>query len=186
VRAARSGRRIEATDSVELRPLLLKALHRAEDPVLAGMRKRYQEDLDIESHFVRGGELFVGLKNPQPRPGVGLVLKLGRVDRLFREQEIESVEIWQTIDFRGRFIAGFQRISDLVPMGGQILVSSTDKTGGGALWFLNPGEGSLREIQRFSRYRPEGVAIMPFAPGGIAVFDQKNDPALFLKFDPGR
>lgn len=100
VRARRDGRRVSVTDKVLLRPLLLRALERSQEPALSAMRGRYQQELNIEAHFVRDGQLFVGLKDPQPRPGTALILNLGPVDSVLAGR-IQDPRVWQEIQFSG-------------------------------------------------------------------------------------
>ncbi len=156
VRARRSGRRLLLEGRVELRPSLLAALERSRDPLLRGLRKKFRKSLDVESHFVREGELFVGLKNPQPEGGVGLILSLGSVDEIFRTGQVKSVKVWSAINFRA-FGNSSHTLSDLLLEGDRLIITSTNPWGKGALWSYEIGSGRMRRHEEFSS-RPEGVA----------------------------
>ena len=87
--------------SVELRPLLLSAFAASNEPSLKSLRGALGE-LNIEAHFIRGGELFVGLKGPQPAPGRGLIVGLGKVDDVFSGKKLKgsAIKVWANLDFK--------------------------------------------------------------------------------------
>lgn len=180
LRARRDGRTIEMQDVVELRPLLLTALQNSRDSDIRSIRSRLTAELDVESHFVRNGELFIGLKNPQPSPGVGLILSLGSVDKLFRAQSLSAadVKVAYKIDFRAVSNED-DVISDIAVDGNRLVLSTTREGAGGALWTLDGNQLSL--VEEFSRERPEGIASNGQGNSFTVVFDQGEEEALFTK-----
>lgn len=183
VRARREGRSIEAQDIIELRPLLLDALKNSRDPDLRSIRSRLVAELDVESHFVREGELFIGIKNPQPSPGVGLIVSLGSVDKLFREQSLSAadVKVAYKIDFRS-VSQKDDVLSDLSVDGNRFILSTTRESAGGALWTYDLAGGhQLSLIEEFSQERPEGITSNSQGNSFTVVFDQGEEEALYTK-----
>ncbi len=178
LRARREGKSIVAEDIVALRPRLLKALRASRDSTLQSLAKRFAAEIDIESHFVRDGELFVGLKNPQPSPGVGLILSLGSVDALFRQQEISSVSIWRKLDFRA-LTGKTETISDIAVDGNRLLLSTTQEEIAGALWTYDLANERLTLKEEFTNLKPEGIAVPNRRGDSLVVFDQGEDDGLF-------
>lgn len=174
VRATRRDTRIEARQTLELRPLVLAATHLPETA------------LDIESHFIWDGELYVGLKNPQPA-GRALILKLGRVDRLFRERTLPAheVEAYATLDFRG--VTGeSDLISDLARVGDQLMISTVVEDphalppgGNGRVWRYDLSRRTLHLEGAFPGQKPEGIAWDARAARLWMVFDEGLNPGLF-------
>ncbi len=170
VRASLSGRKISAQDSVVLRPLLLAALQASADPVLIRLRPVFEKQLDIESHFVQHGDLYVGLKGPQPKPGVALVLKVGSVDEIFSHHRLD-VELWKTLNFAA--VSGERDLlSDILVLNDEIILSTTQEVGAGRLWRLNEPRDRLTILQEFKDLRPEGLTIEPAKNFLMVVFDQ--------------
>lgn len=174
VRVRRDGRRLQLVESMELRPLLLAALEKSPDPTLAGMRGKFAKKLDVESHFIMGGNLYIGLKDPQPKAGVGVIVALGAVDEIFRTKKLGAVKVWRKIDFSALGESS-HRISDIVADGKRLLISSTTSSfpwGHGALWSSDIATGKLSLLEKF-KDRSEGIATG--APDGkvMVVFDQQ-------------
>jgi len=174
----RSGT-LETIASVELRPLLLNALSRTRDPVLGKLQSQFDRELDIESHFVKGGNLYVGLKTPQPDPSHALILNLGPVDDLLAERASDP-NVWKTLDLD----SGDGRtnlLTDMAWNGDELLLTtSTDKHRFGHLWSL---KGRLTHLMGFPDLRPEGVAVRD--QGLFILFDQgKEQDGLFLNASP--
>lgn len=156
VRARRQGRRLTLDKRVELRPSLLAALEASPDPVLRGLRGKYKRKLDVESHFVMNGELYIGLKDPQPEGGVALVVALGGADEIFRTGRVKSARVWRQLNFRA-FGNKTATLSDMLLEGGRLILTSSTSGGNGALWSYDIASGTLRRHEEF-KARPEGVA----------------------------
>src|SRR5690606_38263576 len=124
VKAERQGRGLQALQSVELRSVLIDAILSSSLPSLELIKKNLVTDLDIEAHFIQNGEIYVGLKNPQPSPGKALILNLGRVDNLLNQYRIEKLEIWREIDFSA-VISQEALLSDMQKTNDELILSTT-------------------------------------------------------------
>lgn len=168
------GHEVRDTEWIELRSQLLKAFRLSEEPALQALRPRLADLLEIEASFVQDGELVVALKDPQTRGGTGLVISLGDVNKIFRNEKIDpaSVEVLHEI----RFGKG-NKISDMFPAGDRLIISTTREEGGGSLWSYGPN-GSLQELRSFEEEIPEGIAPVS-AEEMMVVFDQGEENGLF-------
>ena len=177
VRATREGRKIFATNAIELREPLLEAIRTSEDQTLQKLRRRVDADLDVESSMVRDGILYVGLKNPQPRPGVALILTLGKVARLFTEARVSEVEVYAVIDF-GAVTGDSDTLSDMDYREGAFFLTTTTEGRVGRFWRFDPRSGKLLLLKEYPRLNPE--AVMGAGTGkSLILFDQGEDEALF-------
>lgn len=163
------------TEIIELRSQLLRALPKV--AALSSVKAKLNQKLEIEASFVKEGRLFVGLKDPQPRPGTGLLLELGDAHALFSGENLQAanVRVAAELDFSANG-GSLEKISDIVPTGDKLLIAATLEEGGGSIWTLE--HGKLQRRAEFPDHQPEGVA-----PGvsneTLVVFDQGEDAALF-------
>lgn len=170
IRASRVGRNINAIDSIELRPLLLKSLNGSQ----------YAKFIDIESHFVRDDELYIGLKTPQPKPGMAEILNIGNVKKIFSHQEL-NVKTWRAINFSA--VSGEEDLlSDIYPLDGKLYLATTQEVGPGRFWQYEESTGELVILREFSNYRPEGIAFDPQKKIFTLFFDQGGSEAFYLDY----
>lgn len=175
LRAKRSGRKIQVQDSVVLRPLLIEAIKTSKAPVLKAIRRAIKAELDVEAHFIRGGELYVGLKNPQPSPGAAIILKTGMVDEIFKNSEVD-VRVWRTIDFNS--VTGEQDLlSDIQQTRDGLLLTTTQEKGTSRVWSYDETTQQLIMLQEFDQHRAEGIALKNDSI--MIVFDQGSDDPFF-------
>lgn len=177
VRAEREGQKIQTKNSIYLRPLLLEALENSGDSTLKKMQKNFKNDLDVESHFIRNGELYLGLKEPQPVPGTAVIVKAGNVDALFSKESLK-VCTWKTLDFKS--VSGEEDLlSDILPTKEGFLFSTTSEKGPGRLWRYEETNGKLSLLEEFADFNPEGLAFNTPAQKLLVVFDQGEEEGLF-------
>jgi hypothetical protein len=177
VSASRKGREIQVKDSVVLRPLLLEALEDSSEKELEKIEEELEEKMDVESHFVRNGELYVGLKEPQPEPGKAVIVKAGSVENIFSDHEVD-VKVWKTIDF-GAVTGEEDLLSDILPIEKGLLLTTTQEEGPGRLWRLDESTGKLTLLEEFEDLHSEGIALQPKTNSLLVVFDEGEDEALF-------
>lgn len=177
VRAEMSGQQVRAINKVELRPILIKALMQSQNKDLAALKPSLVAKLDIESHFLERGELYVGLKDPQVRQGIGMILNLGSVEKLFQTQQIEKLQPVLMLNFNqnGR---SDDVISEMLVVGGQLFIATTSETGAGKLWIYLPQTRSLRLVRQYDSLRPEGLAFDSVRSELAVFFDQGEDQAM--------
>lgn len=177
-KVSRQGSGLIYREKVELRSLLVSAIKSSDIPELRAIRNAVDASLDIESHFVAGGQLYVGLKNPQPRPNEALILNLGSVEVLLDEQRIEDLSLWKTVSFS---VAGTEcLLSDLQIDGDELYLSTTSDRGEpGYLWHLQIATDTLSRVDTFESVKPEGLSLRAQDNKLMIVFDQGLEPALF-------
>ena len=177
VRGKLDGHSVTETSAIELRSQLLRALPGVRE--LSAVKGKLNQKLEIEASFVKGGHLFVGLKDPQPRPGVGLLLDLGPAAELFRGGQLRSqaIRVVAELDFEAAG-GGEAKISDLAPHERGLLVAATLEEGGSSVFSYADGE--LRRLEEFPSHQAEGLA--PTGNGeALVVFDQGENAALFSR-----
>ncbi|WP_216635882.1 hypothetical protein [Bdellovibrio bacteriovorus] len=177
-KVSRQGKDLVLLEKVELRSLLLHAIKNSDIPDIQAIQNQVDQSLDIESHFIFDGQLYLGLKNPQPRPNEALILNLGRIEVLLKEQRIEELSVWKTVNFGG---AGTEcLLSDLQMSGDEIYLSTTSDRGEpGYLWHLQISTDTLSRVDTFDDVKPEGLALRAKDNKLMIVFDQGLEPALF-------
>lgn len=177
-KVSRQGSGLIFREKVELRSLLIQAIKNSDIPDLQAIQNQVDQALDIESHFISNGQLYVGLKNPQPRPNEALILNLGSLEVLLNEQRIEDLSLWKTVNFG---VAGTEcLLSDLQLSDDEIYLSTTSDRGEpGYLWHLQISTDTLSRVEAYDRVKPEGLALRAKDNKLMIVFDQGLEPALF-------
>jgi len=184
VRAERRGRELRAESQIELRPLLLSALSQSLDPQLRDMTSRYAAELDIESHLVRDGHLYLGLKNPQPRPGQAVVIRVESVDDLLRQGEVR-LSTWKTVNFKA--ISGEDDLlSEMLQIGDDWILTTSTEAETGRLWRYDQTTEQLTLLEEFEGFKAEGTALNPDSQDLLVLFDMGEEPARFQFVDRPR
>lgn len=178
VRAERQDREIQAVDEMDLRTPLIEALESEHHGVIAGMSGRFEQELDVESHFTRAGKLFVGLKNPQPRPGQGVVLSLGEIDELFASSEVTISDV-TVFDFNS-LTGEADQISEIAVQDGVWWILTTIENGDGRFWRYTEQSRELELLQEFPNLKGEGLALRPQSNQVMIVFDEGGKPAKYV------
>lgn len=177
-KVTRRGNSLVLEKKVELRSLLIDAIKHSNLPEFASIITDLESDLDIESHFISRGELYVGLKNPQPRPGQALILNLGSLEVLLNEERIEELSVWRTIDFSS--VRRECLLSDLQLAADDLYLSTTSDRGEpGRLWHLQISTNKLALLHSYDRVKPEGLALRDIDDQLMIVFDQGIETPLF-------
>lgn len=177
VRARRNGKEITAMNQIELRPLLLKALKDSQIPELKSIKNNFDQELDVESSFVKDGELYIGLKGPQLASGVALILNLGSTTDLFSQQKI-NLRLWKIINFSK--LSGEQDfLSEIALDGESLILSTTNSNEIGRIWKFEPHSNKLFLIQEFAGLHPEGLAVRTHPKTVLITFDQHGEYPMF-------
>jgi hypothetical protein len=178
VRGKLTGHILGETTVIELRAELIKALSAVSDPRISSMQATFDKLIEIESHYIKNGVVYVGLKDSQSRPGVGLVLEIGKADAIFTQGKLDPAQIRFSTELDFAKSGGTEeKISDIsLQKDGSLLVTATLENGGGSVW--NYDGQNLRLIMSYESEKPEGIT---FSDDGkvVVVFDQGNAAPLY-------
>jgi hypothetical protein len=178
VRARRQGKSIQAIETISLRSRLIEAMDSSIDSKIQSIKSVLKEELDVESHFIRGGELFLGLKNPNLKTGESILLNVGAVEDVFSKRPLQ-VKIWKTIPF-SKLTGEDDELSDIQDTQGGLLMTSTLEFGAGRLWSFQEATGELKLLSEFKGLHPEGLAL-DHQQALMMVFDEGDRDAHFLR-----
>ncbi|MBC7741530.1 MAG: efflux RND transporter periplasmic adaptor subunit [Bdellovibrionaceae bacterium] len=188
VRTKRSGITFSDTETVELRPLLLKAIKGSANAELkAILSGQNEKDFEIESHFIRDENLYLGLKNPLSKDNKAIILMIKEFDSLFTKKTLaaEQVSLWKTIEFKG-IESTPHRISDIISVDGNLYATTVcNSEQCGAIWKLSEQGSSIvpKLIKFYKEAKPEGLAFNSKEKTLFIAFDQKEKAAKFAYFD---
>ncbi len=177
VRGKLSGHTLGETKIIELRIELIKALSAVTDTRVSSMQANFDKLIEIESHYVKNGLVYVGLKDSQSRAGVGLVLELGKADAIFAQGKLDPAQVRVSAELDFAKFGGTEKISDIsLQKDGSLLVAATLEDGGGSIWTYDGKNLSL--VISYETERPEGIT---FSADGkvIVVFDQGDEAPLY-------
>lgn len=139
--------------------------------------------LEIEGISASGTALLVGLRSPLTTSGEAVILRVDRVADAFRAGRIPagSVTMFRSLDLSNRGGTARRGVSDLLdlPDGSLVLLANSPKggadDGGGALYWLRPGNRTPTVLREFPRLRPEGVTLAEDGRSLMVVFDSGSD-----------
>ena len=178
VRGKLNGHVLGGTTVIELRAELIKALGAVSDTRISSMQATFDKLIEIESHYIKNGVVYVGLKDSQSRPGVGLVLEIGKADSIFALGKLDPAQIRVSNELDFTKSGGTEeKISDIsLQKDGSLLVTATLENGGGSIWSYEGQD--LRLVMSYENERPEGIT---FSDDGkvIVVFDQGTETPLY-------
>ena len=184
VRFKRSGLTLSATESINFKPLLMKAIESSSDKKIKDIfTKQKSKDIEIESHFIIGSDLFVGFKEPLTENNQSVILKIKDFESLFTKKALnaDQVALWNTVDFKA--VDGLpHRISDLTRIDGILYATTVCKEENcGAIWKLAESAGVVNpQLVRFYKdIKPEGIAFNTKDKTLFITFDLKSENAKF-------
>lgn len=180
VKAQRNGRQIQALEVIELRPLLLEALNKSKIPEIKELKDQFEELLDIESHFIQNGNLFVGLKEPQVDGGKGIVLNIGSIDFLFANQRLQGVQRGLNFNF-AEVSDHADLLSEILPLGDKLILTTTSEDLEGRVWSYDIKSGVLKILKEFKDLRPEAITYDTKNKAFFIFFDEGEKPPLFQR-----
>ena len=183
IRVKRNGMEFSAAGTVNMRPLILTAMKAAKDADLKSVSGKF-EDLEIEAGFLSDGHLNVALKKPLLKDGSTLVFDLGPIGKIVDTQKIAES------DFRVAHKLVFPataekttRVSDIAKIGNNLIITTVSKKPGrvGRLWTLNMMSNTLKKLEEYPDKSPEAVAFDADNKELMVLFDEKDEPALFMR-----
>lgn len=180
VKAQRNGRQIQALQVIELRPLLLEALNKSKIPEIKELKHQFDELLDIESHFIQNGNLFVGLKEPQVNGGKAMVLNVGSVDFLFQNERLQGIQ--RGLNFNFAEISNHaDLLSEMLPFGDKLILTTTSEELEGRVWSYDIKTGALKILKEFKNLRPEAITYDTKNKAFLIFFDEGEEQPLFQR-----
>lgn len=183
IRFKRSALTLSATEVVDFRPLLMKALKTSEDKQIKEIFAGKDKEIDIESHYVLESDLYLGFKDPVSPKKHSVIIKIKDIESLFSKKTLDKSQItlWKTIDFNSQK-ADDSRLSDLVSVKGELYaatVCGNEKCG--SIWKLNERDGEIKpyQIRFYKDKKPEGIAYNSKENNLFITFDMKKETALY-------
>ena len=176
VQARKDGMNFKVIQVVDLRKKVLESLiklGRGSDPL--------SNTLDVESHFVLDGDLYIGLKAPQTPDGQATLLRLGQISDVFSKAELNT-QVYKEIQFPN---ADKEKnlISDLYLKDGLLWITTVQEPQSqGRIWSFDPQTDQLTLKQEFPGLHPEGITYDSVLKKMIVVFDESLNGSLLLKF----
>ncbi|MBN9159618.1 MAG: hypothetical protein BGO98_49170 [Myxococcales bacterium 68-20] len=175
---------------------LAEALDVAPERAAALGLARGTRDLDVEGMAFHGGALYFGLKAPLDARGRARIWKVASPEALFddtvggaRKLERAGIATWGharvDVEIDGKAVPG--GISELLFMGGTLVIASTPSTAdgaAGALWRVDDargGELDVKLVRRFPGRKPEGLSPSLMSGNLMVVFDAGNATPSFLE-----
>lgn len=187
LRFKRIGLEISEVQSIEFKPMLLKAIQSSTDKkLLAAFKDLDAGDIEIESHFVDGADLFLGFKNPMDGDLRSLILTIRDFESIFKSKTLgpNQLAVSQWIDF-GKGEGSPHRLSDLVRIGDSLYASTVCANEScGAIWKIAKADRTLdrviaEQIKFYSALRPEGLAYDTKAASLFVTFDQQKEGPMY-------
>ncbi len=183
IRVQRNGMEFSAQGQVYLRPLIISALEHSKDADLKKVSGQFN-DIEIEAGYLTDGHLHVGLKKPLLADNSTVVLDLGPIAKLIDTQKIADS------DFKVSHKIAFPespekntRVTDLAKIGNNLIITTVSKKPGrvGRLWTLNLMSNVLKKLDEYPDKSPEAVAFDSDNKELMVLFDEKDEPALFMR-----
>ena len=133
------------------------------------------ESMDVESHFVKDNNLYLGFKSPLLN-GKALIIKISDVNSLF-SGEIPQAHIWQTIGFSDPETGAQMHLSDMTLVDGQLFLLSVIDSGmkKSVLWHYHAMENELQPLHQFLGLKAEGLSYQEEKSRFMIVFDEGGD-----------
>ena len=133
------------------------------------------QSLDIESHFVKDNNLYLGFKSPHGDTESTVIAELSNVDALFAGQKITG-SLWKDIALNDPDTGTPSRLSDMLVIKDQLyLLSGTGKSVKNSfLWRYRLGDGKLSMRKKFPGIIAEGLTYRPDTSTLVVVFDEGN------------
>ena len=138
----------------------------------------YPQKISCQRHRSLETPYLRNLHQQQSRPGVGLVLEIGKADTIFAQGKLDPTQIRVSNELDFTKSGGTEeKISDIsLQKDGSLLVTATLENGGGSIWSYEGQD--LRLVMSYENERPEGIT---FSDDGkvIVVFDQGTEAPLY-------
>ncbi|MCK5666567.1 MAG: hypothetical protein KAI17_23915, partial [Thiotrichaceae bacterium] len=140
--------------------------------------------MDIESHFVKNNDLYLGFKSPYAINHNTLIIRLHDVKAMF-EGIIPQTDIWQSIALLDPETGEPMQLSDMLMVCDQLFLLSVSRSSvqKSVLWRYQLKDSTLEYIKQFPKLKAEGISYRHQQSMFMVVFDEgKNTPSKYMTF----
>jgi hypothetical protein len=140
-----------------------------------------EHSLDIEAHFIKDNDLYLGFKSPLAHDNATVIIKLNNLDALFKGQQ-PSATLWKTLRLTESASTAPSPLSDLLLLNDTLylLSVSSSATKNSYLWRYSLQENQLQLIKSFAGLNAEGITYRADRAQFMVVFDEgKNYPSRY-------
>ena len=138
--------------------------------------------LDIESHFVKNNDLYLGFKAPYAGSNNTLIVRLSDVDAMFKGKTPQA-EIWQSIALLDPETGEPMQLSDMQQLDDQLFLLSVSRSSvkKSVLWRYQLKHNTLEYIKQFPGLKAEGLSYRQQKAEFMVVFDKggKKESSFF-------
>ncbi|MES3036316.1 MAG: efflux RND transporter periplasmic adaptor subunit [Bdellovibrionota bacterium] len=183
-RAKRTELHFSNVETMDLKTALLDALAQSKDSEIQEISRLSKDgNFEVESHFVKSNDLYIGLKFPVSPANISWVLKITDVDAMFLTGKVKAsnISVWKRILFPKDNIP--HHLTDMILVNNELYVSTDcEEQSCGAVWLVDAGQPSqARLIQFFPNLSPEGIAIDPRDSTLFVTFEQKQSAPMYIR-----
>ena len=142
------------------------------------------QSMDIESHFVKNNDLYLGFKSPYAGSQNTLIIRLHDVKAMF-EGKIPQADIWQSIALLDPETGEPMRLSDMQRVDDQLFLLSVSRSSvkKSVLWSYQLKHKTINYIKQFPELKAEGISYRQKKSEFMIVFDEgKKTESKFLTF----
>lgn len=134
--------------------------------------------MDIESHFVKNNDLYLGFKAPNASNHNTLIIRLHDVQAMF-DGKIPQAEIWKNIALLDPETGEPMQLSDMVMAYKQLFLLSVSRSSAqkSVLWRYQPKDKTIEYIKQFSDLKAEGMSYRQEQSMFMVVFDEGKKAA---------
>ncbi len=179
VRMKRVGLEMREVQTINLGVALRQLIAESTNPMLVELRRNGTESLQVEAHSVKGGDLFIAIKEPILEGDKTVILRMPEVAKLF-EKKKPTLEVWNAHSFEWN--NQLHQVSDMTFRdNGQFFLTLCKHGPCGALWKVAPGSSDPKMVRSFTDLHPEGLAFDDKGENLLITFDEGLERAQFLR-----
>ena len=188
LKLSREGFNLKLQDSVQLRPLLVKAMADSNDEKLKSLAMQISkngDDLEIQAHSIQNDVLYLALKQPRSLNKI-FFLQLKEFSRLFSEKKIlpRNLSIWVQLTLPGAVASNEYSVSDLT-LNQKVLYFATvcKARNCSALWKLDLQSKKTEPVllKLINNGRLSGIYYEPETNTMMGVLDDNGLSSRYLK-----
>ncbi len=140
--------------------------------------------MNIESHFVRNNQLYLGFKSPFENSNKTLIIRVNNLAALFNGSS-PSAEIWKTINLLDPETGEPMQLSDMLLVDKYLFLLSISRSSAkkSVLWHYFSDKELLKKIKQFPGLKAEGITYQTEKSLFTVVFDEgKKTASKYLSF----